>query len=123
MIEASCHCGSVRYEVDHAPETLTDCNCSLCRRVGGLWAYYHPDRVRVTGETVAYVQGDRTLATHHCPRCGCTTHWQSLDAQYERMGVNARMMPPQVLAGLRVLRLDGAGEWAVLGEYRLGSGE
>jgi len=74
MIEASCHCGSVRLEVDDTPETVTDCNCSLCRRLGGLWAYYHPDQVRrVAGETVAYVQGDRT------------THWHSLDANYERM--------------------------------------
>jgi len=30
------------------------------------------------------------------------------------------LMPPQVLAGVHVCKLDGAGEWAVLGEYRLG---
>ncbi len=121
MIEASCHCGAVRMEVARAPEQLTSCNCSLCRRIGGLWAYYHPDQVRrVAGETVAYVQGDRTLATHHCPVCGCTTHWQSLDPTAQRMGVNVRLMAPEVIAGLRVIKLDGADSWAVLGEYSFG---
>lgn len=122
MIEATCHCGAVRMEIDEAPEIVTDCNCSLCHRTGALWAYYHPAQVRhLAGDTVAYVQGDRTLATHHCPRCGCTTHWQSIDPTSERMGVNTRLMPPQVLAGMRVRRLDGAGDWEVLGEYTFGA--
>lgn len=121
MIEASCHCGAVRFEVDQPPKAVTDCNCSLCRRLGGLWAYYHPDQVRVTGQTVAYVQGDRTLQTHHCPSCGCTTHWQGLDANSTRMGVNTRLMAPQVLAGVTVRKLDGADTWEVLGEYTFGA--
>ncbi len=121
MIESSCHCGAVRFEIDQPPEMLTECNCSLCRRIGGLWAYYHPDQVRVTGETVAYVQGDRTLETHHCPSCGCTTHWQALDAKSTRMGVNARLMAPEVLVGVTVRKLDGAGTWEVLGEYTFGT--
>ncbi len=117
MIEASCHCGAVRLAIDQPPQMLTECNCSLCRRLGGLWAYYHPDQVRVTGETVAYVQGDRTLQTHHCPSCGCTTHWRALDPNSTRMGVNTRLMAPQVLAGVTVRKLDGADTWEVLGEY------
>ena len=32
---ATWHCGAVTIEAA-APETLTDCNCSLCRRIGGL---------------------------------------------------------------------------------------
>jgi len=47
MIEASCHCGAVRIEVPSAPETVTSCNCSICRRYGVLWAYYQPQSVRV----------------------------------------------------------------------------
>ena len=56
MLEASCHCGAVQIEVAARPQQLTSCNCSLCRRLGTLWAYYHPDRVRITrgtGTTVA----------------------------------------------------------------------
>ena len=39
MIRASCHCGAVCLEIDAAPAEVTECNCSICRRYGGLWAY------------------------------------------------------------------------------------
>jgi hypothetical protein len=32
MIEASCHCGAVRLEIDSPPAEVTDCHCSICRR-------------------------------------------------------------------------------------------
>jgi hypothetical protein len=47
MIKASCHCGTVRLEIDAPLTEVTECNCSICRRYGVLWAYYTPDRVRV----------------------------------------------------------------------------
>ena len=94
MIEASCHCGAVRIEVEVPPAQLTACNCSLCRRLGTLWAYHRPDQVRITqgaGTTVPYIQGDRTLAVHHCPTCGCVTHRESVDKEsVDRMAVNAK---------------------------------
>ena len=116
MVEATCHCGGVRIELESAPLELTSCNCSICRRVGGLWAYYSPAQVRVTGPTVSYGWGDRTLDLHHCPTCGCTTHWTPTDPAYDRMGVNARMMDPAAIAAARVRRLDGAETWKYLDE-------
>jgi hypothetical protein len=35
MLEGSCHCGAVRLTLPSPPEVATDCNCSLCRRIGG----------------------------------------------------------------------------------------
>jgi hypothetical protein len=115
-MEASCHCGAVRIEVEVPPAQLTSCNCSLCRRYGTLWAYYRPAQVRIVqgaGTTVAYVQGERTLAAHHCPTCGCVTHWASLTGA-DRMAVNARLMDERDIEGVRVRRLDGASTWAYL---------
>jgi hypothetical protein len=117
MIEASCHCGAVRFEVAEPPPRLTSCNCSLCHRMGALWAYYRPDQVTFVagaGTTVAYAQGDRTLATHHCPTCGATTHWESLKADTDRMGVNARLMDRGVTADIPIRHLDGADTWTYL---------
>ena len=112
MIEASCHCGAVRLQIVAAPASVTDCNCSICRRLGALWAYYAPEEVVVcvqAGETDAYVWGDKTLAFHRCRICGCITHWAPLPHRdQDRMGVNARLMDPVVLAAARVRRLDGA---------------
>ena len=119
MVTSSCHCGAVRLEVPEAPTVLTSCNCSICRRQGGLWAYYEPKQVKIIAEpgaTLAYVWGDRMLELHTCRTCGCTTHWESVEKEgAQKMGINARMMDPKVITGLRVKHLDGADTWQVLG--------
>jgi hypothetical protein len=116
MIEGSCHCGAVRIELATAPTLLTSCNCSMCHRLGGLWAYYSPRDVRITGATAIYVWGDKTLDLHHCATCACTTHWSPRgDTNPDRMGVNVRLLAPAVIAGLRIKRVDGAADtWAEL---------
>ena len=116
MIEASCHCGAVRFEVE-APTEVTDCNCSICRRYGVLWAYYSPRAVRRVapeGPTAIYMWDDREIEFHHCATCGCVTHWAPADGVRDRMGINARLMEPKVLAAARVRHLDGAVTWEYL---------
>jgi hypothetical protein len=109
MIEAKCHCGRVRLSIDTAPEQVTDCNCSICRRYGVLWAYYSPRNVRIESEgTDIYMWDDRAIEFHRCKECGCVTHWAPADPARDRMGVNARLMAPAVLAAARVHHHDGA---------------
>ncbi len=92
-LTGSCHCGAVRIEVPNAPEWVASCNCSICRKLGSLVAYYADDgNVRVTGETVAYIWGDRMIALHHCPVCACFTDWRSTGESYGRVGVSARLL-------------------------------
>ena len=122
MITASCHCGAVRLEIDGpAPETVLDCGCSICRRKGGLWTYYEPRQVKIipeSGATFIYLWGDKMLEHHTCRTCGCTTHWSPVDKAHDRMGVNVRMMPRELLTDLRIQRFDGADTWKVVGERR-----
>jgi hypothetical protein len=107
-IAGSCHCGAVRIEAPGAPEWLGRCNCSFCKRTGSLMAYYPDDgSVRVTGETVAYIWGDRMISQHHCPLCGGFTHWQSTSESYGRVGINARLLDGYAEQGGRSL-LEGA---------------
>ncbi len=93
------------------PVTVTDCNCSICRRYGVLWAYYAPKHVRImppSGATAIYMWDDKSIEFHHCKNCGCVTHWAPVDKTRDRMGVNARLMAPEILAATRVRHLDGA---------------
>lgn len=53
MIAGTCHCGAVRIEIPRRPRTLTDCNCSICRRYGALWAYDKASTVRVIADPTA----------------------------------------------------------------------
>jgi hypothetical protein len=115
-VEGTCNCGAVKLSVARAPTELTSCNCSICRRLGTLWAYYTPGDARLTGSTATYQWGDKTIDFHHCPTCGCTTHWSPRPGRdAARMGINARLLAPEVVASARVRRLDGASDdWKYL---------
>lgn|SRR5262249_7152070 len=108
-IVGSCHCGAVTLEVPSAPAEITSCNCSICRRLGTLWAYYPPAQVRISGATTSYLWGEKSIALHHCPTCGCTTHWSPVgDDADPRMGINVRLLAPELVAAARVRHFDGA---------------
>jgi hypothetical protein len=108
----------VSFEFEGEPEQLVDCNCSICRRLAALWAHADSSRITVRAEpeaTLAYLQGDRSLAMHTCRSCGCTTHWQSLGDEKPRpMAVNFRLCDPESIAHLRIRRFDGADTWRFL---------
>ena len=111
MLESTCHCGAVRLEIDATLDEVTDCNCSICRRYGVLWAYYSPTQVSIhppEGATDIYMWSDREIEFHRCRNCGCVTHWAPVDKNVDRMGVNARLMPLEVLTKARVRKFDGA---------------
>jgi hypothetical protein len=117
MLVATCHCGAVRVEVPRRPRTLTDCNCSICRRYGALWAYYGPSTVRVVAARDAaagYSWGRRTIRFVHCTTCGCLTHYIRIKSPHRHMGVNARNFEPEELGMPRIRRLDGASTWKSL---------
>jgi hypothetical protein len=120
-IVGACHCGAVRVEVPSPPETVTECNCSICRRTAARWAYYSEDDVRVTGHpegTDGYVWGDKMLRIVRCRTCGCVTHWEPLDRDKtgKRMGVNVRNFEVRDLGTPRVRRFDGAETWTYIDE-------
>ncbi len=113
MIEASCHCGAIRLEISSKPKSVTECNCSICGRLGARWAYVHPDKVKILSEpdaTRGYVWGDRSIEFHHCRSCGCTTHYESLTGR-PRRAVNARLMATADIRGTPIRKFDGASSW------------
>jgi len=110
MIRAACHCTAVRLEVADLPDWVLECNCTLCRRYGAIWAYPEAGKVKVVrgdDATETYVWGDRMLAFHRCKACGCVTHFAALDTSPPRIyGLNARMIPTLDPASVRLLQID-----------------
>jgi hypothetical protein len=98
------------------PEYLVDCNCSICRRYGALWAFYPLAQARIEGQeehAEGYVWGERTISTFHCRHCGTVTHWLPLAPKPDaKFALNARTLEPAAIAGLRVRHFDGAHTWA-----------
>jgi hypothetical protein len=121
MLEATCHCGAVRIVVAEAPVRVTECNCSICGRLGALWAYYTAAQTVVHGAeaTAVYSWGDRNIAFHHCRTCGCATHYTGLGPDaLDRVAVNARLLPLDPASPVPVRRFDGRDSWTVVDEHR-----
>ena len=120
MVEATCHCGAVWLDLPRPPQDVEvkECNCSICRRLGSVMAYYSPKDVQVSGATDTYMWGDRDIEFHRCKVCGNFTHWAAVDKTYDRMGVNVRLMQPELLTDLVIPKFDGADTWTVIGERR-----
>jgi hypothetical protein len=106
--EGTCHCGAISLHLRDQPTGVSECNCSICRRIAGLWHYCRPEVVTITGDAIGYSHGDLTLTTWHCGVCGCTTHWTAIDPAYRKMGVNLRMFDHALWQGLPRTLVDGA---------------
>ena len=120
MFETSCHCGNISLKASPSPSSLTECNCSICRRYAALWAYYSAARVEIeireAGSDV-YAWGEKTIDYHRCPVCGCCTHYSTrLASGKTRVAINARMAPVDDIAGIRLRRFDGARSWIYIDE-------
>jgi hypothetical protein len=118
----SCHCGKVTLELARAPRSLTQCNCSICRRYGVLWAYYRRGSVRVSGGKGAlatYSWRNRVREYHRCKVCGCVTHYEYRSRKRadgsDTVAVNMRNVDdPERLAHVPIQLLDGAKTWQTL---------
>ena len=119
MLAATCHCASVRVEVPRRPRSLTNCNCSICRRYGVLWAYYKDAEVRLVAEpgaTDEYTWGQKSQKFIRCKTCGCVMQWKKFDVGPSTWaGVNVRNFEPSALGPVKIRLFDGAESWKLVG--------
>lgn len=111
-MKGNCHCGNVTWTLDTHPESVTACNCTICRRYGALWSYGYIDHtIHTTGETQAYRRADGgAIDFHFCVSCGCLTHYVATKAQdngHFWSAVNLRMSEPAPILALPIDHFDG----------------
>jgi hypothetical protein len=125
MIIATCHCEAVTLHIPRKPRVLSECNCTYCRRLNPLFAYCVRRSVQVTaapGQLESYIWGHGRLEWFRCKKCGCFTYHEPAKGKGpdRYMGINFRMVDPQLLNGITVKRRDGAaGTWALMGSYKI----
>src|SRR5689334_10797585 len=121
----TCLCGAVRVTIEAKPDFINDCNCSLCRKVGGAWGYFPSASVMANGNTRSFVRRDKKspgVEIHSCADCATTTHWvltTSFKAQNpsaDQVGVNMRVFDPDELKGVEV-RFPNGKDWAGDGPF------
>lgn len=113
MNMAACHCGAVVIRLAEQPSEVFECSCSICRKLGVLWAYYSLDQItfeKGMGTTRTYTWNKHWIAFHSCATCGCTTHWVPTDPEERRrMGVNARLVDGLNRTNTQLKHFDGGG--------------
>ena len=125
---AKCVCGAVSVTIDAKPEFIHDCNCSLCRKVGGAWGYFSSSSVKTTGNTFSFERRDKETPgceVHSCETCATTTHFvltkrfKEQNPSADLVGVNMRLFDPDELEGVEV-RFPNGKDWPGEGpfEYR-----
>jgi hypothetical protein len=122
-IEGACLCGAVRLAAARKPRTVTQCNCSACRRYGTLWAYYTRATATITaprGAVVRYTRRPRAvLRFGHCATCGCVVCWDLAPRTGStRLALNSRLLDPVLMASVPIKMLDGDKTWNVLDRYQ-----
>jgi hypothetical protein len=115
MLKLSCHCGQIRVATAKPPDYIHECNCSLCRKAGARWGYFHPSEVSVEGAAQGYCREDKVdpaAQIRFCGKCGSTTHFVLTESAVARhgnvvMGVNMRLADESDLAGIELRFPDG----------------
>ncbi len=112
--QGSCHCGRIAFDVESEPiESVVDCNCSLCRRRGGLLAFVPRDKLRLNtpeADMATYTFNKHVIRHHFCPTCGIATFGEAVDPRtgVKTAAINVRCLPEVDLAALKVVSYDGA---------------
>lgn len=111
--EGSCHCGRIAFEVEGEVNDVIDCNCSLCRRRGGLlWFVPREALVLKTpeGDLSTYTFNKHHIRHHFCAVCGIAPYGEAAHPKTgaQMAAVNVRCLPGVDLAVLKVTPFDGA---------------
>jgi hypothetical protein len=72
--KGSCHCGHIAFDVEGEIGKVMECNCSMCRRKGGLLWFVPRNqfKLNVPQEHLSTYTFNKHLIHHHfCAKCGC----------------------------------------------------
>ncbi len=107
----SCHCGSVKFEVDTNLAKVLDCNCSHCARKGFLLTFVPASQFRLLQgkEMLTEYRFNRKFIAHlFCKTCGVQGFGRGKDAQEnETIAVNVRCLDGVELISLKPEFFDG----------------
>ena len=108
----ACHCGRVSYTVDGDIGQVIDCNCSMCRKRGGLLWFVSADALHLDGEvnvTGTYTFNTHRLQHHFCTKCGIAPYSEGQGPDGTAMAaINVRCLEGVDLDSLDIVKYDGA---------------
>ena len=111
--QGSCHCGRIAFTLEGEVREAIDCNCSMCRRRGGLLAFFPREALTLTtpeGDYATYHFNKHALDHHFCHTCGIAPFTEGTDPRTgaKMAAVNVRCLEGVDLATLAIKAFDGA---------------
>jgi hypothetical protein len=110
-LRGGCHCGAIAYTVELDPATAITCNCSICSRLGAVWAFTPKTKFTLTkgdGRLGDY-QFNKHVAHHRfCPSCGIESFAQGKGKDgSDQVGINLRCCEGIDVNKLEPKQVDG----------------
>lgn len=110
--QGSCHCGGIAFTAQGEIDQVIDCNCSMCRRRGGL-LWFVPaaafELLTPRERLQTYLFNRRHIQHHFCPNCGIAPFGEGRTPDGSAMyAVNVRCLAEVELGALKVVAYDGA---------------
>ena len=110
--QGRCHCGAIAFEVDGEIDQAIDCNCSMCRKRGGLLWFAPREALRLSTPEAGlstYRFNTMKIAHHFCPTCGIAPFGEGVGPDGASMAaVNVRCLEGVDLAALKIVQVDGS---------------
>ncbi len=110
IYSGSCHCGAIAFEVEAEITQAMDCNCSMCRRRGGLLAFVPREnfKLQTPASAVSTYQFNKHVIQHHfCANCGIAPYAEGESKTGPMTAVNVRCLPDVDLETLTITKVDG----------------
>ena len=111
IYQGGCHCGRIGFEVEGEIGQVIECNCSMCRKRGGLLWFVPRDQLRLTtpeADVATYTFATHKLRHHFCANCGIAPYSEGKGPSGADMAaVNVRCLEGVDLAALTVVPFDG----------------
>lgn len=111
--QGGCHCGAIAFELDAEITEGYDCNCSMCRKRGGLLAFFPREALALKTPEAnlgTYLFNKHHIEHHFCPTCGIAPFSEGVDPRSgaKTAAVNLRCLPGLDLSTVKVVPVDGA---------------
>ena len=111
IYSGSCHCGGVRFRIQHRPNEMTTCDCSLCSKRNALMIKIPEAALRIDqGEDLLtlYEWNSRRAKHYFCRICGIYLFHRKRAAP-DHFGVNVFCLDGFDRDSLPVRDTDGVG--------------
>lgn len=110
--QGSCHCGSVSFTVEAAPEKVIECNCSHCSRKGYLLWFVPGAQFKLKASDSAlaeYTFNKHAIRHQFCKTCGCApfAFGKHPVTGADTAAINVRCLEDIDLAALERVQVDG----------------